>query len=149
MACRCTSTESRYARRAAAALLALATLLLALLPDGVRAHEPSRMRTREIVRLAGWFAPPPDGTAAVRTVKIRAQGKERTLHATAWEVYALVADQQEQVATAPDDVSLQGSRADLGAVAGARPEQRVSLLAERRPGTAELFLLSVELCPAR
>lgn len=149
MACRCTSTDGRRTRRGVAGSIVLATLLLTLAPATTTAHEPSRMRAREIVRLGGWFGPPPDGAEVVREVKVTAQGKERTLHATAWQVYALVAEQKEQVAPAPDAVTLQGSRSDLGTIAGARAEQRVSILAERRPGTGELFLLAVELCPSR
>lgn len=150
MVCRCTSTERRAPRaRTLAALLAISALLLASVPGTSRAHEPSRMRTREIVRLAGWFGPPPAGERVVRELAVTAQGKQRTFHATEWQVYALVAEQKEQVAPAPESVTLQGSRAELAAVAGARPEQRVAILAERRAGGGELFLLAVDLCPTK
>jgi hypothetical protein len=149
MVCRCTSTERRRARATLVALVVVAALALTLPPAASRAHEPSRMRTREIVRLAGWFGTPPAGANVVREVAVTAQGKARTLHATDWQVYALVAEQKEQVAPAPESVVLQGARADVAAVAGARPDQRVSILAERRPGVGELFLLAVELCPAK
>lgn len=152
MACRCTSTERRRAPRSVVTVVAvtvLAALTGALRPASSDAHEPSRMRTREIVRLAGWFGVPPAGASVVREVAVTAQGKARTLHATDWQVYALVAEQKEQVAPAPESVVLQGARADIAAVAGARPEQRVSILAERRPGVGELFLLAVELCPSK
>ena len=150
MACRCTSTERRAPRaRTLAVWLVISTLLLASVPDTSRAHEPSRMRTREIVRLAGWFGPAPAGAHVVRELAITAQGKQRAFHATDWQVYALVAEQKEQVAAAPETVTLQGARADLAAVAGARPEQRVAILAERRAGGGELFVLAVDLCPTK
>ena len=152
MACRCTSTERRVLRarlRALAAVWTIAALMLAVAPGASQAHEPSRKRTREIVRLAGWFGTPPDGAPVVREVAITVQGKQRTLHATEWQVYALVAEQKEQVAPAPESVVLQGARADLAVIAGARPEQRIAILAERRPGVGELFLLAVDLCPAK
>ena len=149
MVCRCTSTERGVPRAHAVVALVATALLLAVVPGGSDAHEPSRMRTREIVRLAGWFGTPPDGAPVVREVSVTAQGKQRSFHATEWQVYALVAEQKEQVAPAPKAVTLQGSRADLAAIAGARPEQRVAILAERRPGVAELFLLAVDLCPAK
>jgi hypothetical protein len=142
------STERRRALAAVAAVV-VAFVAGTLRPATVHAHEPSRMRTREIVRLAGWFGPPPPGASVAREVAVSAQGKARTLHATDWQVYALVAEQKEQVAPAPESVVLQGARADIAAVAGARPDQRVSILAERRPGTGELFLLAVELCPPK
>jgi hypothetical protein len=150
MACRCTTTELavRSVRRAALLLVA-ATLLGALAPGAVRAHEPSRLSARELVRLAGWFGTPPDGVEVVREVAVSAQGRQRTLHATEWHVYAVVADQKDVIAPAPEQVVLQGSRAELAAVAGARPDQRVAILAERRPGVGELFLLAVDICPAK
>ncbi len=152
MAYRSTSTERRrgLSRRTTVlgALALVGSLVGAMRPVTARAHEPSRMRTREIVRLAGWFGAPPAGAVVVRDVAVTAQGKTRTLHATDWQVYALVAEQKEEVAPAPESVVLQGSRTDIAAVAGARAEQRVSILAERRPGVGELFLLAVDLCPA-
>jgi len=152
MVCRSTSTERRrgVSRRTAVlvALALVASLIGTMRPATAWAHEPSRMRTREIIRLAGWFGAPPATATVVREVAVNVQGKTRTLHATEWQVYALVAEQKEQVAPAPESVVLQGSRADIAAVAGARPEQRVSILAERRPGVGELFLLAVDLCPA-
>ena len=141
------STERR-SRRAA---LALATIgvVLSCVAGTVRAHEPQRLNAREIVRLAGTFGDAPAGVKNVRDVAVTVQGRERTLHASDWQVYALVVDQNAPVAPAPDRVTLQGTREDLARIANARPEQRVALLAERRPGMSELFLLAVDLCPER
>lgn len=141
------STERR-SRRAA---LALATIgvVLSCVAGTVRAHEPQRLNAREIVRLAGTFGDAPAGVKNVRDVAVTVQGRERTLHASDWQVYALVVDQNAPVAPAPERVTLQGTREDLARIANARPEQRVALLAERRPGMAELFLLAVDLCPEK
>ena len=44
-------------------------------------------------------------------------------------------------------LALQGPRELLARFAGARPDQTVTILAERRPGRADLFVLAVDLCP--
>ena len=142
------STDRRRRRRGLHVVLA-ALAGVALAAGGVRAHEPQRLSAREIVRLAGTFGELPAGTKPVRDVAVTVQGRERTLHASDWQVYALVVDQNAPVAPAPDRVTLQGTREDLARIANARPDQRVSLLAERRPGMGELFLLAVDLCPEK
>lgn len=141
------STERRDRRRTL--LLVVLAAVLSCRAGAARAHEPQRLNAREIVRLAGTFGDAPQGVKNVRDVAVTAQGRERTLHATDWQVYALVVDQNAPVAPAPDRVTLQGTREDLARIANARPEQRVALLAERRPGMSELFLLAVDLCPER
>lgn len=142
------STDPRRGRRCVqVALAALAAVALAA--GDVRAHEPQRLTAREIVRLAGTFGELPEGTKPVRDVAVTVQGRERTLHASDWQVYALVVDQNAPVAPPPERVTLQGTRSDLARIADARPEQRIAILAERRPGNAELFLLAVDLCPER
>ncbi|MBM4247372.1 MAG: hypothetical protein FJ148_26880 [Deltaproteobacteria bacterium] len=145
MASPSTSTERRSTalRRGAVAVVGGILLLAA----GARAHEPQRLTSREIVRLAGTFGPPGATAKIVADVVVVAQGRERTLHATDWQVYALVVDQNAPLAPAPARVTLQGTRADLARIANARPEQRVAILAERRPDRSELFLLAVDLCP--
>lgn len=141
------STERRWHR--AGLVLAALTALLAGATGAARAHEPQRLNAREIVRLAGTFGDAPAGVKTVRDVAVTVQGRERTLHASDWQVYALVVDQNAPVAPAPDRVTLQGTREDLARIANARPEQRVAVLAERRPGMRELFLLAVDLCPEK
>jgi len=152
MACRCTSTEALAGRAAAfrtlVGALLVALLVLRLAAPAV-AHEPSRMKSREIVRIAGSFGAAPGGAPVVRVVAVTVQGKRRELHATEWQVYALVVEQTDAIAPAPDSVTLQGTREDLARIASARPEQRVAILAERRPGVGEFFVLAVDLCPAK
>lgn len=144
-----TRTARRWSRVGLARLAALLVVGLVACAVEVLAHEPQRLTSREIVRLAGTFGDPPAGAKAVRDVVVGVQGRERTLHATDWQVFAVVADQNDAVPPAPDRVTLQGTREDLARIAAARPEQRVAILAERRPGMAELFLLAVDLCPEK
>ncbi len=47
----------------------------------------------------------------------------------------------------PTAVTLQGERALLRQVATAREGQQVTILAERRSGRADLFVLAVDRCP--
>ena len=42
---------------------------------------------------------------------------------------------------------LQGPRELLARLADARPDQTVTILGERRPGRADLFVLALDLCP--
>jgi hypothetical protein len=142
------STEKRRRHSRLTAVLA-ALAAVALGAGGGYAHEPQRLTAREIVRLAGTFGELATGTKPVRDVAVTVQGRERTLHASDWQVYALVVDRNAPVSPPPARVTLQGTRADLGRIADARPEQRIAVLAERRPGNAELFLLAVDLCPER
>lgn len=44
-------------------------------------------------------------------------------------------------------LSLQGPRELLARFAGARADQTVTILAERRPGRADLFVIALDLCP--
>ena len=44
-------------------------------------------------------------------------------------------------------LALQGPRELLARFAGARRDQTVTILAERRPGRADLFVLALDLCP--
>jgi hypothetical protein len=44
-------------------------------------------------------------------------------------------------------LSLQGPRELLARFAGARADQTVTILAERRPGRTDLFVIALDLCP--
>lgn len=151
MVCHAPSTEPRAAwchatSRQLTTVVALGLLVLAL---PAWAHEPSRVNTREIVRMSGWFGAPPAGTTLARDVTLTVQGKQRQFHAVDWQVFALVSDQSETIAPAPDTLTLQGTRDVLSRIAGARGEQRVSILAERRPGVGEIFVLALDMCPEK
>jgi len=130
-------------------------LTLALAAAPAAAHKPSRVTAREFVRLAGTFAGGDAANAtpgAERAVAVTVQGRERTFVASDWQVFALVTEPAAEGADGapklPPRLVLQGARDAVARVAAARPEQRVSILAERRPGSAELFVLALDLCPS-
>jgi hypothetical protein len=49
----------------------------------------------------------------------------------------------------PARLLLQGDREILVKIAAARPEQRVTILGERRSGGVDLFLLATDFCPEK
>ena len=136
-------------RLTSACARALLGCLVALSVAGpARAHPPSRMNSREIVRISGWFGVPPKGATIVRKIPLTVQGRQRELNAVDWQVFGLVTEQTETLAPEPPQLTLQGTREQLARIAEARGEQRVSILAERRPGVGELFVLALDLCPS-
>lgn len=128
-----------------AALLGLAIVVMAAVAHG---HPVPRQATRELVRIQGYrTAESPAGTQ--RRLQLVALGAEQPFAATDWQVFGFseTAPSAEPTAAASQRFALQGSRDDLARFAAARPEQRVTLLAEHRPGSADLFVLSLDLCP--
>jgi len=133
-------------------VIALLGAMLGLAVVPALAHKPSRVTAREFVRLAGTFAG--DDAAATakagETVAVTVQGRTRTFRVGDWQVFALVAEERaDEKPPLPAKLTLQGTRERTARVASARPEQRVAILAERRPGGSELFVLAVDLCPER
>jgi hypothetical protein len=125
-----------------AGILALAVVLLG--GAGAGAHEPPKVVLRELIRLQG--ARRADGDAPAGRMTLRAQGVEQPFAATERRAFALVAEGKEAPQVA-DRYTLQGPRPLLARFARARPDQTVTLLAERRPGGADLFVLAIDLCP--
>lgn len=109
-------------------------------------HAPERPPAREIVRLQGHRGAATDaggGTALV----VSALGTEHPFVASDLRVFGFT----EQASDDPvgQKVVLQGSRELLSRFANARPHQTVTILAERRTGSSELFLLALDVCPAQ
>jgi hypothetical protein len=100
------------------------------------------------VRAQGYFGTPPAGATAARTVELAVLGETRPLHATEWRRFAAEEKQAPAETEEPGRITVQGARADLQRLKKARPEQRVTLLAERRAGSTDLFVLAVDLCPS-
>lgn len=132
--------------RTGATLLVLVSLLITS-PRPAAAHEPTRPQSREIVRAQGYLGEPPAGASALRTVELAVLGETRHLHATEWHRYAAEEKQEPVKIDEPARITVQGARGDLQRLRKARPEQRVTLLAERRAGSTDLFLLALDLCP--
>jgi hypothetical protein len=115
------------------------------------AHETAPIRVREIVRVQGWVgAEPPQAAkdAVVRTADLTVLGESRLLHAIEWRTFRLDEVPDPPPAAPTTTFTLQGSRQLLRRVRDVRTDQRVTVLAERRPGSRDLFLLAVDLCPA-
>lgn len=136
------STERR--RRAAAA----GALLLALGGAApATAHDITSHAVRELVRIQGTLGtatPPPNGRQLTFTVR----GQRLPFTASEWRVFAFADDAtlKQPEAPAPE---LVGDRALLRRVITARPDQLITILAERRPGSSDLFVLAVDRCPER
>ncbi len=137
---------SRLFRRTGAILLA-AVVPLIRWPGHGAAHEPERPKLREIVRAQGYLGSPLAGASALRTVELAILGETHQLHATQWHLYRFEQTQAAVQGDEPARVIVQGTRADLQRLRRARAEQRVTLLAERRTGSTDLYLLAVDLCP--
>ncbi len=112
------------------------------------AHPPPQLATRELVRLQGHVAKKEDQTLKQRVVVV-ALGVEYAFGATDWQVFSFSNAPQPSPSVAPQRVVLQGSRELLAGFAAARPAQTVTILAEHRPGSSDLFVLTVDLCPPK
>jgi hypothetical protein len=136
------------ARRVRAALVAAAAAAVLLVPATAPAHSPSANAARELLRVQGTRAAAPRGAAVVREVVFVVLGTEHRFHATDWRRFSL-GDVDGAPPAERDRLTLQGKRETLVRFASAAPEQVVTLLAERRPGGADLFVLALDLCPPR
>jgi hypothetical protein len=129
-----------------AGVVALLLVLGPLAPAA--AHDPPRMATREMVRIQGHRGTAPKAAKVVREVVLVALGTEHRFYATDWQRFGFSDPQTAGPAEEPRDrFVLQGRREDLARFAAARPAQTVTILAERRPGSADLFLLTLDFCP--
>lgn len=121
---------------AAGLVLALATAAIA--------HPPPRTTVREIVRIQGHRGDGP------RRFTLVALGTERPFAVSDFRTLGLAEGDRPAEPALPDKpLALQGSREDLARFVAARPEQTVTILAEHRPGSADLFLIALDLCPPR
>jgi hypothetical protein len=131
-----------------AGAIILAAALTAVATAGVAdAHKQSAPNVREFVRVQGYRGQQPIKVPVVRTVELLVLGQQHPFQATTWRRFNLdnTADlSSEEVAT---QFTLQGDRATLQRFSTARPEQLVTILAERRPGSRDLFVLALDLCP--
>jgi len=127
----------------------LAGFCIATLAGTGYAHSVAPQTTREIIRIQGYRTTEAPAEMRRRVIRV-ALGKDHPFAATDWQVFGF---SDEMPAAKPTAVpasqrfSLQGSREDLMRFATARPEQRVTLLAEHRPGSLDLFLVALDLCP--
>jgi len=127
-----------------AAWLLVTALLGSLGAASAGAHTIERTAIRELVRLQGYVDP---ASAAEEVIRLSVRGRDLSFRITDRQVFITVGAAGRPAEKEPPRLVLQGSRELLARVEGARPEQRVTLLGERRPGGTELFLAAVDLCP--
>jgi hypothetical protein len=126
---------------------ALALACCIVLVGSAAAHPPPRTGSRELVRLQGHpgMVTP---LSTVRPLALVALGVERPFAASDVRTFSL--GDVPPVTPAPGTrFVLQGPRELLARYAAARPEQTVTILAEHRPGSSDLFVLTLDLCPSR
>jgi hypothetical protein len=117
-----------------------------LLPSSGLAHRPEKGPGRELVQIQGYKNVLPRGVTVEREIALISLAEKYSFHATRW--LQITPGNGAPVKTPePSTLVLQGSPGDLNRFAAARPEQRVSILAERRPGSSDLFVLTLDLCP--
>jgi hypothetical protein len=74
-------------------------------------------------------------------------GAEHRFHVTDWQRLGL---SEEARGGKPDArIALQGDRATLARIEDTRPGQRITILAERRLGSTDLFVVALDLCPEK
>jgi hypothetical protein len=135
----------RDARVAIAAWVAALCLFSALLPRPASAHPEAARVIREIVRLQGYFGAVPPGSPVQREVTLLVLADRYSMKVTDWQVFAT--SEAPPGAVESNELRLQGDRARLADFAKIGSE-RVTILGERRPGSSEVFLLALDLCPS-
>lgn len=123
----------------------LAALGLLLIAGLAAAHEPERTVVRELVWLKGHRA------AAGGKLTLAALGADHGFAVAELKRFP-VGEKAAEAARGDFEVprlALQGPRELLARFAGARPDQMVTILAERRPKGSDLFVLALDLCPEK
>ena len=124
-------------------------LPLLLLASTALAHNTAPQTVRELVRIQGYRAPAPHGVEVASQITVAILGESVHFAATDWQVYALAQAEAQPTPAPPAQLSLQGERPLLRRIVTAHADQRVTILAERRPGGGDLFVLAVDLCPEK
>jgi len=125
----------------------IAAAAIALLPVSVAAHNLAPQPMRELLRIQGYKAPAPAGVEVTREVTFIVLGQQVRFAANEWRAFAFFDPSLQTPSPEPAQLLLQGERPTLHSITAARPDQRVTILAERRPGSPDLFVLAVDLCP--
>jgi hypothetical protein len=127
---------------------ALLVLLVAAWSGLAAAHPTGAPPARELVRLQGHRSDTKAGDKTGPTMTVAALGVDHPFATTDVRTFGF-GDAARDVAPVGARVVLQGSRDLLSRFTTARPDQLVTILAERRAGATDLFVLTVDLCPAR
>lgn len=136
----------RCAHRFALVLLAVGAWMGMRGPTDVAAHDTPRTAVREMVRIQGHRVEPGEEASAA-IVSLRVHDEVLRFRVEDRQIFVAVAASGRVSAPEPTELTLRGPRELLARVREAGPEQRVTLLGERRPGGRELFLAAVDVCP--
>ena len=82
-----------------------------------------------------------------REVALVVLGQPERFAASDWRTFAFFDPHAAPTPAEATQITLQGERSLLHAIVTARPDQRITILAERRPGSADAFVLTVDMCP--
>ena len=124
-------------------LLSLA--VAATLASAALAHPPSQVAVRELIRVQGHRGSS-DVPAGAQLIVLTALGTDHPFVASEFRTFGFGED---TAAPAPSRLVLQARRDVLTRFAAARPDQTVTILAEHRPGSTDVFILALDLCPPR
>ena len=111
------------------------------------AHDVAPQPVRELIRMQGFKAPAPAGVQVAREVALVVLGQTVRFAASDWRTFAFFDPHAAPTPAEAPQVTLQGERSLLHSIVTARPDQRITILAERRPGSADAFVLTVDMCP--
>ena len=125
----------------------VAALALLALSNPAAAHDQPPAPMRELVRIQGYRTPPPAGVSVARQVTLIVLGESIAFAANEWRSFAYHDPLPDPTPTETKPFILQGDRPLLRRLSTARPDQQVTILAERRAGMADLFVLAVDRCP--
>lgn len=138
-----TSIERRLSTTRAGIVL----IVLVVASSSMAHNLPEHETNREIVRLQGYRETAPTGVEPGRMVILSIFGEQKKFHLTDFRRFRLT----DETDPAKDDdrgpFVIQGNRGVLAKIANARPEQRVTILGERRAGGSDIFVLALDLCP--
>src|SRR5262245_57341272 len=121
----------------------LAIVTTAALASVALAHPPQQATVRELVRLQGHRGSS-DVPPGAQLLVLTALGTDHPFVASDFRTFGFGED---PAAPAPTRLVLQARRDVLQQFAAARPEQTVTILAEHRPGSADVFVLALDLFP--
>ena len=111
------------------------------------AHGPEAKVEREVIRLQGYRDVAPESGGVVAEITLNVFGAEHRFHVTDWRLLSL--SEEARVGKPDAHLALQGDRGTLSRIEDAKPGQRITILAERRLGSSDLFVVALDLCPEK
>ena len=142
-------TTAQKTRAAVALALAFVSALTLTSATIVLAQQQPIRKAREFVRVQGYRGEQPTKVPVLWTAEVTVLGQKHQFYTTEWRQFGL---EEDSAKNAPSNegtrrLTLEGDRTTLRRYCEARPEQLVTILAERRPGSGDLFVLALDLCP--